>query len=98
MRSVDGPEPLVDVAQPDSTPERALKPILGHAQPVVQYFDDRASITEGGSDGNPSLADFARQTVLDRVLHERLENHARHDDVQRFGRNLFVDAQLGAET
>ena len=50
-----------------------------------------------GPDGDAAAADLARQAVLDRVLDQRLKDHARHDDVEGVGADLLVDLQLRAE-
>ena len=43
------------------------------------------------------VADLGRQAVLDRVLDERLQQHARDHDVEGVGVDRFLDLQLGAE-
>src|SRR6185295_11660671 len=96
--AVDGAEPFVDVAQADPVAERVAELILGHAQPVVEDLDERAAVADERADGDPSAADLARQAVLDRVLDERLQQHARHDDVEGPGRNLLVHLELRAES
>ena len=49
------------------------------------------------ADDDRAGADLARQAVLDRVLDERLQDHARHDHVDGVGRNLLAHAQLRPE-
>ena len=57
-----------------------------HAEPIVVHLDDRVAVAQHRPDGNPAAADFARQPVLDRVLDQRLQDHARNDDVERVRR------------
>src|SRR5712692_4189287 len=63
--AVNGPQALVDVAQPDPTAQRAFQSFFGHPEAVVFDFDDRVAVAEDASDRNASLADLARESVLD---------------------------------
>src|SRR3990170_5846737 len=97
VRPVDRPQAFVDVAQADAAAERGLEPFLAHAQSIVQDFDDRVAVADEGPDRDASAAHFAGQPVLDRVFDQRLQQHARHDDVERFGADLLHHLELGAE-
>src|SRR5438105_9437368 len=101
VRAVDGPQALVDVAQADAAAVGALEPVFdhvgAHAQPIVVDLDNRVAVPGGRADRDPSAADFSREPVFDRVLHERLQEHARHDDIQRIDADLLVDFQLRSE-
>src|SRR5262249_45651885 len=94
---IDGSEPLVHVAEPDSTSKGMLQPFLAHAKPVVMNLDERAAVTCHGLDGNPAATDLSRQAVLDGILDERLKEHARHHDIERRRTDLFDHAKLRAE-
>src|SRR5262245_18563428 len=80
--AVNRAEPLVHVAQPDALADRLLELLLAHAEAVVVNFDDHLTVAQRRRDGDLSLADLARQPVLDRVLDERLQDHAGDDDVE----------------
>ena len=55
------------------------------------------AVVHHARDRDASAADLPREAVLDRVLDQRLQDHARHDDVERVGMDLLLDAQLRAE-
>ena len=68
-----------------------------HPQAVVFHFDDGVAVLAEAADGDASAADLARKSVLDRVFHQRLQDHAGHDRVERVGADLFFHLQLRAE-
>ena len=73
------------------------EPFLRHAQAVVVHLDDGVGVADVRLDRDAPAADLAREPVLDRVLDERLQDHARHDHVERLRRDLLVDAELRPE-
>src|SRR5476649_670739 len=95
--AVNRAEPLVDVAEPDAAVERMLEPVLAHPEAVVVHLDDGVAVLEDRRDGDAPLADLPRQPVLDRVLDERLQDHAGDDDVEGVGADVLHDFQLGTE-
>ena len=98
MGAVNGAQSLVDVAQADPVAQRVLEPLLGHAEAVVAHFDDDVLVADHRADRNASAADFPCKPVLDRILHQRLQQHARHDHVERLGADPLVDTQLRTES
>ena len=74
-----------------------LQPFFGHPEPIVFHLDDRVALPRNAADRDPPLADFPSQAVLDRVLDERLQDHARHDDVEAGLVDLLVDHERGAK-
>src|SRR5579864_3911197 len=97
IRPINRLEPFVDVAQPDAAVERLVQTLLRHPQAVVMHFDDHVGVAQPRPDRDAPPADLARQAVLDRVLDERLQEHARHDHVEGVGSDLFLDPQLRSE-
>ena len=74
-----------------------FQPLLGHPEAIVDHLDDRVAVIQDGPDRNAAAADFSRQPMLDRILDERLQDHARHDRIERRQADLFVDLQLRSE-
>ena len=77
VRAVDDAQALVDVAQPDAGALHA--PGVGRRDPdaVVDDVDDRVVAVAQAADGDAPFAQLVRQAVLDRVLDQRLQHHAR---------------------
>src|SRR5690242_20046322 len=71
--SIDSAQPFVDITQPDPAAEGVLEPFLGHAQPIVDHFDEGAAVSKRRLDGDPAASYFTREPVLDRVFHQRLQ-------------------------
>src|SRR5204863_1756719 len=95
---VDRPQTLVDVSQPDPATKRLFQAFLAHAEPIVGHLDGDAPFVQGGANGNTAASNLCRQAVLDRVLDERLQDHARDDHVERIGVDLLLHPQLRTET
>ena len=49
------------------------------------------------ADDDAAAAHLPRKPVLDRVLDERLQDHAGHDDVEGVGADLLLDLELRPE-
>ena len=67
------------------------------ANPVVDDVDDGVALLEPAPDRDAAVAKLLRETVLDRVLDERLQQHARDDQIQRGRIDVLLDAQGRAE-
>ena len=81
--AVDDAQPLVDVAQADAAGLHAARRCVGLMPTPLSMTSMIAwpfSRTLRMRDA--PFADLRRQAVLDRVLDQRLQQHARHDDVE----------------
>src|SRR4029453_11172409 len=96
-RSVDRPQTFVHVVQPDAAVQGVLQPLSAHAQAIVVDLDNRVAVLHQAANHDPPSADLSRQTVLDRVLDKRLQQHARNDDVERVWADLLDHLQLWTE-
>src|SRR5687767_13872290 len=95
--AVNNAQALVDVAQSDARAFHA--PGLGRCDPdaVVDHVDDRMVPFAQAANRHPPLAEFLREAVLDRVLDQRLQHHARDDQVQGRRVDVFLDLELRPE-
>ncbi len=73
-----------DAGAPDSREE---------PRAAVPHFDGQRSILTNRAHVHVSHAALAVDAVLDRVLDDRLQDHGRHEPVERIGRDAFLDAQ-----
>ena len=79
----------------DSLPYR---PLRGHADAVVFYFDEQSAFAgDAAAKGNGAAVDAGFEAVLDGVFDERLEQHAGDDDAESVVGDFFDDAELFAE-
>ena len=67
-----------------------------HADPIVLYFNDEGLRTPAAAEIDASAFDLGRQPVLDRIFHQRLEQHGGHQHLQRFRLEFLDDAKLVA--
>ena len=74
-----------------------IEPFHQESHPVVFDFDHDALVLAPAADDDGADADLAGEAVLDRVLDQRLQDHARHDDVDGVGTDLLAHAQLRSE-
>ncbi len=93
--TVDHLEPLVDVREADSeTVLRAL--LLRQADAVVLDLDDRASESAPGADDDASAFEAGADSMLDRVLHQGLDDHGGDVGCERFVVDLLLHQELAA--
>src|SRR6266536_1739327 len=97
VRPVDRAQALVDVAETDAAAHGLLQTLLGHPEPVVVDRDHRVSFGDARADGDAPSTHLTREAVLDRILDERLQQHAGHDDVECFGADVLDHFQLRPE-
>ena len=76
-------------------PSLWLEPVGRDADAVVEDLDHGMAGPARRADRDAALADLARQAVLDGVLDERLQDHARHDDVEAALVDRLLDDQDG---
>ena len=65
--------------------------------PVVVDLDDDAAVFAMAADRDRARTDLAREAVLDRVLDQRLQDHAGDDEIERVGVDVLDHFQLGTE-
>ena len=69
-----------------------------HADAVVLHLEQQAAVGENAAaQGHGAAADAWLEAMLDRVLDQRLQQHAGDDDGQRLFGDLLDDAQFFAE-
>src|SRR5215469_6666151 len=56
---------------------------LTDSNSVIFDFDDQAGIGNPTAEINAATLDLGRQAVLDRILNQRLQQHARNHDIER---------------
>src|SRR5205085_9623784 len=59
--------------------------------------DNRMAALAEAPNRNSSFAELVREAVLDRILDERLQHHARDDQIEHRGVDLLVDPKLRSE-
>src|SRR6476660_5953033 len=97
MSAVNRSKPLVHVVESDAPAHRLFEALFAHAQAVVVDFYDSMAVLQHRFYRNATAAHFARQPVLDGILDERLQQHARNDDIQCFSGDFLDDRQLRSE-
>src|SRR6188768_166651 len=95
--AVNHPQPFADVGQPDSARHRLLEPFEHEAHAVVLDVYHGATVLAPASDDERAGTDLAGEPVLDRVFDERLQDHARHDDVERVRPDVLADDEPWAK-
>ena len=95
--AVDHAQPLVHVAQADSDRQGLAQPLRGHPHPVVGHLDEGGAIAALGPQQDAPAADLAGEPVLDGVLDERLQDHARHEHVHGGRVDVLLDTKLRPE-
>src|SRR4029079_818884 len=97
VRPVDYAQPLVHIAQADAAPRDALH--LGCREPdaVVNDVDDGMAALPPAADGDPAAAELLGEPVLDGVFDERLQQHARDDELEGCRIDRLVDLELRPE-
>src|SRR5262245_3032904 len=93
VRAVQALQALAQVAQADAAIVDLIQDALRHPETVVADRECQQLPVDGGVDRHRSDAELARQAVLHRVLHQRLQDQVRDElaETQR------VDASLDAQ-
>src|ERR1700761_640954 len=68
-----------------------------HADTIIFYFNYQAFALQAAAYRHGASADARLQTVLDAVFNQRLQQHTRHDKLQRVLGDVFHDSQFFAE-
>src|SRR5882724_7675159 len=68
-----------------------------HADAVIFHFDHQLLFFHPTADDDAAALDLGRQPVLDRVLDQRLQDHAGDVCLERLGIKLLADPELLAE-
>jgi hypothetical protein len=95
--AVDHSETLADIRQSDAARHRLIQAVEYESHSIVFDLDDGAAVFAMAANRNHARPDLPGEAVLDRVLDERLQDHARHDDIERVRADLLADAKLGPE-
>src|SRR5688572_27059692 len=72
--AVNDAEPFPHVGESYSARHRLIQRLGEEPHPVVFDLDDRAAVLAMAADRDDAGPDLAREAVLDRVLHQRLED------------------------
>src|SRR5229473_6949009 len=94
IRSVQDPQPLAHVAQPDSFNVHVRHLLFGDAYAIVFNLDAQPPVVVRRSQLDFSAAQLRRQPMFQAILHHRLEQHAGHEGFQRRIVNVFHDVQI----
>src|SRR4029450_3304401 len=83
--AVDHGEALAHIGQSDAARHWLIPPVEHESHSVIFDLDDRPPVFAPAPNRDRARADLPGEAVLDRVLDERLQDHARDDDVERVG-------------
>ena len=84
--AVEKAQALVDVADSNAAPVHLDEPLRRDAHAVVFYFDEQAPVTAVRAQVNLPALQARRQAMLDGILDDRLQKHARNETPRAFPR------------
>jgi hypothetical protein len=94
--AVEQTQALVHVADSDSSPVNFSQAFRRNSHAVVFDFNQQPAIRLAGAQVNLPAFQARRESVLDRILHHGLQQHAGHERLQSFLVNFLEDLQLVA--
>ena len=98
--AVENLEALGHIGHADAVAAQSARPLQqvrgSHADAVVFHLDDQLGVGETAAQVDAAAFDLRGQAVLDGILHQRLQQHAGHHDVERSGIQFLPHPQLVA--
>src|SRR5258706_4178202 len=96
IRAVQHAQPLAYIAKPNSLDIYVRHFLLRNAYAIVFNLNPQTSVAIRGAQLDSAPIDFRRQPVLQTILHDRLQQHAWDERLQRLFIDLFHNFQVVA--